>query len=42
MTTLRHISSIARNSQMTLLGDAAGAAALVGLFVIALHIPAFV
>ncbi len=42
MTTLRQISMIARRSQTTLLVDAFGAAALMGLLVVGLHIPAFV
>jgi hypothetical protein len=42
MSTLKQIGSIASRSQSTLLSDAAGAAALVTLFVIALHIPALV
>jgi hypothetical protein len=42
MTILRQIRAIAENSQSTLLGDAAGAAALMTLLVFALHIPSFV
>ena len=42
MTTMTQIVSIARRSQATLLVDAAGVAALAGLLVVALHIPAFV
>lgn len=42
MTTLRQIKSIANRSQATLLGDAAGAAALLSLLVLSLYIPAFV
>ncbi|MEP3637543.1 MAG: hypothetical protein ABJM43_13280 [Paracoccaceae bacterium] len=42
MTTLRQISMIARRSQATLLGDAFGAAALMALLFVALHIPSFV
>ena len=42
MNTLRQITSIASRSHATLLGDAAGAAALMVMFVFALHIPALV
>ena len=42
MTTLRQIRSIAYRTRATLLGDAAGAAALMSLFVVALYLPAFV
>ncbi|MDF1727696.1 MAG: hypothetical protein P1U53_08100 [Sulfitobacter sp.] len=42
MTTLRTIKSIAHRSQATLLQDMAGAAALIVMLVVALHLPAFV
>ncbi|WP_281244830.1 hypothetical protein [Sulfitobacter brevis] len=42
MTTLKMIKSIASRSQHTLLQDAAGAAALVMMLVIGLHLPGLV
>ena len=42
MTTLKLIKSIATRSQYTLLEDAAGAAALVMMLVVGLHLPALV
>ena len=42
MTTLRTIKSIAARSQGTLLQDAAGAAALIVMLVVGLHLPAFI
>jgi hypothetical protein len=42
MTTLKTIKSIATRSHQTLVQDAAGAAALVVMLVVGLHLPAFV
>lgn len=42
MTFLTTIKSIATRSRATLLQDAAGAAALVVMLVVSLHLPAFV
>ncbi len=42
MTTLRTLKSIATRSHDTLLQDAIGAAALVVMLVVGLHLPAFV
>ena len=42
MTTLRTLKAIADRSQDTLLQDAAGAAALVVILVVGLHVPGFV
>ena len=42
MTTFRTLKSIATRSQNTLLQDAAGAAALIVMLVVSLHLPAFV
>lgn len=42
MTTLKMIKTIATRSQTTLLQDAAGAAALIVMLVVGLHLPAFV
>ena len=41
MTTLFHLKSIAARSQETLVHDAAGAAALVVMLVVGLHLPGF-
>ncbi|WP_281278383.1 hypothetical protein [Sulfitobacter sabulilitoris] len=41
MTTLSQIKAIAKRSQHTLLQDATGAAALVVMLVVGLHLPAF-
>lgn len=41
MTTLKTLKSIAMRSQDTLLQDAIGAAALVVMLVVGLHMPAF-
>ena len=41
MTTLKTLKSIALRSQDTLLQDAVGAAALVVMLVVGLHVPAF-
>ncbi len=42
MTMLKTIRTIAARSQDTLLQDAAGAAALIVMLVVGLHLPAFV
>lgn len=42
MTMLKTLKSIATRSQDTLLQDAAGAAALVVMLVVGLHLPSFV
>ena len=42
MTTYRTIKAIAARSQNTLVHDAAGAAALIVMLVVGLHLPAFV
>ncbi len=42
MTTLRTLKAIATRSQDTLLQDAAGAAALMVILVVGLHLPGFV
>ena len=42
MTTFKSLKSIASRSQDTLLQDAAGAAALMVMLVVALHFPSFV
>ncbi|WP_281361037.1 hypothetical protein [Sulfitobacter maritimus] len=42
MMTYRTFKSIAARSQDTLLQDAAGAAALIVMLVVGLHLPAFV
>ena len=42
MTTLRTLKSIATRSGDTLVQDVLGAAALVVMLVVALHLPAFV
>ena len=42
MTTLNTIKSIATRSHQTLLHDAVGAAALVVMLVVGLHLPDFV
>lgn len=42
MTTLKTLKSIATRSQNTLLQDAAGAAALIVMLVVSLHLPSFV
>ncbi len=42
MTTLKTLKSIAARSQDTLLQDAIGAAALIVMLVVGLHLPAFV
>ena len=42
MTTLRTLKAIAHRSQDTLLQDAAGAAALMVILVVGLHLPGFV
>ena len=41
MTTLKTLKSIVLRSQDTLLQDAVGAAALVVMLVVGLHVPAF-
>ncbi len=41
MTTLRQIGSIARRTQATLLCDAAGAAALMVMLIVGLHLPSY-
>ena len=42
MTTLRQIKNLARRAEMTLLQDAAGAAALGAIMIALLHLPALV
>ena len=42
MTTLSQIKAIVSRSQNTLLQDAAGAAALVVMLMVGLHLPAFI
>ncbi|WP_257786734.1 hypothetical protein [Sulfitobacter alexandrii] len=42
MTTLKTLKSIAARSQDTLLQDALGAAALVVMLVVGLHLPSFI
>ncbi|MGJ8616589.1 MAG: hypothetical protein ACSHWS_07080 [Sulfitobacter sp.] len=42
MTTFKTLKSIATRSQDTLLQDAVGAAALIVMLVVSLHLPAFV
>ncbi len=42
MTTLRTLKAIVTRSRDTLLQDAAGAAALMVILVVGLHLPAFV
>lgn len=42
MTTLRQIREIARRAEMTLLQDAMGAAALVVMLIIGLHLPSLI
>ena len=42
MATLKTLKTIATRSQQTLVQDAMGAAALVVMLVVALHLPAFV
>lgn len=42
MTTLRTLKAIATRSQDTLLQDALGAAALMVILVVGLHLPGFV
>lgn len=42
MTTLRQIKSIATRAEATLLQDAIGAAALMVMLVVGLHLPSFV
>ncbi|MGB7241974.1 MAG: hypothetical protein WBC93_07810 [Sulfitobacter sp.] len=42
MTTLLQIKAIATRSQHTLLQDAAGAAALIVMLMVGLHLPFFV
>ena len=42
MTTFKTLKSIATRSQNTLLQDAAGAAALMVMLVVGLHLPSFV
>ncbi|MGB3243214.1 MAG: hypothetical protein WBB25_01665 [Sulfitobacter sp.] len=42
MTTIRSLKSIVTRSQDTLLQDAAGAAALMVMLVVSLHLPSFV
>ncbi|KIN65184.1 hypothetical protein Z946_4084 [Sulfitobacter noctilucicola] len=42
MTTFKTLKSIATRSQDTLLQDAIGAAALIVMLVVGLHLPAFV
>ena len=42
MTTLRQIKTIATRAEATLLADAIGAAALMGILVVALYLPAVV
>ncbi len=42
MTTMRMIKSIATRAESTLLQDAVGAAALMVMLVVGLHLPAFV
>ncbi len=42
MVTLQHIRSIAERSHKTLLQDALGAAALIVMLVVTLHMPGFV
>ncbi len=42
MTTLRQIKSIATRAQGTLVQDAMGAAALMVMLVVGLHLPSFV
>ncbi|GGX61941.1 hypothetical protein GCM10007385_33800 [Tateyamaria omphalii] len=42
MTTLRQIKDIASRAEATLLQDAAGAAALTVMLVVALHLPSLV
>tara|TARA_R110002110_G_scaffold8277_9_gene41503 strand:- start:2759 stop:2887 length:129 start_codon:yes stop_codon:yes gene_type:complete len=42
MTTLKMMKAIATRSQATLLHDAAGAAALIVILVVGLHLPSFV
>ena len=42
MTTFKTLKSIATRSQHTLLQDAAGAAALIVMLVVGLHLPSFV
>ncbi|MEH6390865.1 MAG: hypothetical protein V7763_04340 [Sulfitobacter sp.] len=41
MTTFNTVKAIVKRSQDTLLQDAAGAAALVVMLVVGLHLPAF-
>ena len=42
MITFSHIKAIASRSQDTLLQDTAGAAALVVMLVVGLHLPSFI
>lgn len=42
MTTLRQIKDIATRAEATLLQDAAGAAALLVILVVSLHLPALI
>jgi len=42
MTTLRQIREIARRAETTLLQDAMGAAALVVMLIIGLHLPSLI
>ena len=42
MTTLRHIKEIANRAEATLLQDALGAAALMVMLVVGLHLPALI
>ncbi|MEL6617450.1 MAG: hypothetical protein AAFY39_03400 [Pseudomonadota bacterium] len=42
MTTLRTLSNIATRSEATLLQDAVGAAALVVMLVVGLHLPVLI
>ena len=42
MTTLRHIKQIATRAEATLLQDALGAAALMVMLVVGLHIPSLI
>ncbi|MEX0369162.1 MAG: hypothetical protein AB3N09_00925 [Tateyamaria sp.] len=42
MTTIRQIKDIARRADATLLQDAVGAAALMVMLVVGLHLPALV
>ncbi|MEO0402176.1 MAG: hypothetical protein AAF214_07355 [Pseudomonadota bacterium] len=42
MTTLRHIKDIATRAEATLLQDALGAAALMVMLVVGLHLPSLI